>query len=101
MNAKMEFDNDFGTSSSGKLRRPWVAFFHVIFRAAALVLYLLGNTFAVSFIGVFVGVILLLSLDFWTVKNISGRIMVRLLQSCTRDFATLRTIGMSFFVTAR
>jgi hypothetical protein len=73
---KMDFDNDFGTDQSGKLRRPWVAFFHFFFRISALLVYLLGTTFSGSFIGIFVSVILLLSLDFWTVKNVSGRIMV-------------------------
>ena len=73
---KMDFDSDFGTDQNKSLKRPWVAFFHFFFRISALVVYLFGTTFSGSFIGVFVTVILLLSLDFWTVKNISGRIMV-------------------------
>ena len=74
---KMDFDSDFGVDQNKSLRRPWVAFFHFFFRITALVVYLFGSTFSGSFIGVFVTVILLLSLDFWTVKNISGRILVR------------------------
>ena len=73
---KMDFDSDFGTESNKSLKRPWVAFFHFFFRISALLVYLFGTTFSGSFIGVFVTVILLLSLDFWTVKNVSGRIMV-------------------------
>lgn len=73
---KMDFDSDFGTDSNKSLKRPWVAFFHFFFRISALLVYLFGTTFSGSFIGVFVTVILLLSLDFWTVKNVSGRIMV-------------------------
>ena len=73
---KMDFDSDFGVDQNKSLRRPWVAFFHFFFRITALVVYLFGSTFSGSFIGVFVTVILLLSLDFWTVKNISGRILV-------------------------
>jgi len=75
---KMDFDSDFGTDSNKSLKRPWVAFFHFFFRISALLVYLFGTTFSGSFIGVFVTVILLLSLDFWTVKNVSGRIMVGL-----------------------
>jgi len=74
----MDFDSDFGVDQNKSLRRPWVAFFHFFFRISALVVYLFGTQFSSSFIGVFVTVILLLSLDFWTVKNVSGRIMVGL-----------------------
>ena len=79
---KMDFDSDFGTDQNKSLKRPWVAFFHFFFRISALVVYLFGTTFSGSFIGVFVTVILLLSLDFWTVKNISGRIMVSKNHQC-------------------
>ena len=47
-----------------------------IFRVAALFVYIFGTYFSSSFIGIFVSVTLLLSLDFWTVKNVTGRIMV-------------------------
>ena len=40
--------------------------------------YLLCGWYSDSFIGSFVSIILLLSLDFWTVKNITGRFMVGL-----------------------
>ena len=40
--------------------------------------YLLCGWFSEGFIGSFVAIILLLSLDFWTVKNITGRIMAGL-----------------------
>ena len=76
---KMDFDSDFGNSDQNKLlKRPWVAFFHFFFRVSALTVYLFGTLFSGSFMGIFVSVILLLSLDFWTVKNVSGRIMVKL-----------------------
>ena len=73
---KMDFETDFDVDQNKTLRRPWVAFFHFFFRISALVIYLFGTAFSGSFIGVFVTVVLLLSLDFWTVKNVSGRIMV-------------------------
>ena len=75
---KMDFDSDFGNDQNKMLRRPWVAFFHFFFRVSALTVYLFGTLFSGSFMGIFVSVILLLSLDFWTVKNVSGRIMVSL-----------------------
>lgn len=59
-------------------RHPYVSFFHVAFRVAAILGYMLCGMFSDSFITSFVTVILLLSMDFWTVKNITGRLMVGL-----------------------
>lgn len=44
----------------------------------AVVAYLLCGWFSDSFITNFVVIVLLLSFDFWTVKNVSGRLMVGL-----------------------
>ena len=86
---KMDFDSDFGNEDQNKmLRRPWVAFFHFFFRVSALTVYLFGTLFSGSFMGIFVSVILLLSLDFWTVKNVSGRIMVSYCVLFSRIFCT-------------
>ncbi len=77
----MEFNADFGPTATGDgaaLKHPTVTFFHLLFRSAALFVYLFGSYLSSSFIGVFVSVVLLLSLDFWTVKNVSGRLMVGL-----------------------
>ena len=52
--------------------------FLFLFKAVALTLYLLGNFFTDNFILIFVFCVLLLSFDFWTVKNISGRLLVGL-----------------------
>lgn len=52
--------------------------FHLFFRGMALLTYILCGWFIDSFITSFVCVILLLSADFWTVKNITGRLMVGL-----------------------
>lgn len=57
-------------------RHPYVAFFHIAFRSTAIVVYILCGWFSDSFIASFVTVVLLLSMDFWTVKNITGRLMV-------------------------
>ncbi|KAF2367073.1 Protein of unknown function DUF846 eukaryotic [Trinorchestia longiramus] len=71
---------DFGEEDEprGHFKHPIVTLFHVGFRSAALIVFLLCGWFNVSFIGSFVTVVLLLSIDFWTVKNITGRIMVGL-----------------------
>jgi len=58
-----------------RIKHPVVTFFHLLFRTLAIIAYLLCGWFSHSFIGSFVAIILLLSLDFWTVKNITGRIM--------------------------
>lgn len=53
---------------------PIALFFHLFFRTAAIVCYLLANfLFPGNFIFAFVIIILLLAFDFWTVKKISGR----------------------------
>lgn len=59
-------------------RHPYVTFFHLFFRGAAIATYIFCGWFSDSFITSFVSVILLLSADFWTVKNITGRLMVGL-----------------------
>ncbi|CAK9796712.1 Uncharacterized Golgi apparatus membrane protein-like protein CG5021 [Anthophora plagiata] len=64
--------------NSNKLKHPYVTMFHLAFRVAAIVAYMLCGWFSNSFITSFVVVVLLLSMDFWTVKNITGRLMVGL-----------------------
>lgn len=69
---------DDGDVQKGRLKHPYVTAFHLVFRVTAIVVYMFCGWFSDSFIASFVTVILLLSLDFWTVKNITGRIMVGL-----------------------
>ncbi|XP_029170286.1 uncharacterized Golgi apparatus membrane protein-like protein CG5021 isoform X1 [Nylanderia fulva] len=64
--------------NANKLKHPYVTLFHLAFRIAAIVVYMLCGWFSNSFIASFVTVVLLLSMDFWTVKNITGRLMVGL-----------------------
>ncbi|XP_047485383.1 Golgi apparatus membrane protein TVP23 homolog B-like isoform X2 [Penaeus chinensis] len=77
-------DNDdtlgFGEEDEpkGKLKHPVVTLFHLIFRVSALVVYLFCGWYGSGFIGAFVTIVLLVSMDFWTVKNITGRLMVGL-----------------------
>lgn len=66
------------TDGIKKLSHPYVTFFHLVFRGLAIITYLLCGWFSDSFITSFVFVVLLLSADFWTVKNITGRLLVGL-----------------------
>ncbi|XP_043260663.1 putative Golgi apparatus membrane protein-like protein CG5021 isoform X2 [Colletes latitarsis] len=71
-------EEDEAGQNSNKLKHPYVTMFHLAFRIMAIVVYMLCGWFTNSFIAVFVAVVLLLSMDFWTVKNITGRLMVGL-----------------------
>jgi hypothetical protein len=53
-------------------------FFHLLFKTLALFLYIFGSWFTSNFIFTFVICIVLLAFDFWTVKNVSGRLLVGL-----------------------
>lgn len=56
----------------------WVVIFTVAFKVAALVFYLFCWILIQHFVIQFVVTVFLLALDFWTVKNVSGRILVGL-----------------------
>uniref|UniRef100_A0A6I8QIR2 Golgi apparatus membrane protein TVP23 homolog n=1 Tax=Xenopus tropicalis TaxID=8364 RepID=A0A6I8QIR2_XENTR len=70
---------DEGTRAAKKkkIRHPIASFFHLFFRISAVLVYMLSG-FSSSFIACMVTIILLLSCDFWVVKNITGRLMVGL-----------------------
>jgi len=57
---------------------PTAAVFHVAFKVAAVASYLLLGIFTKSFVVQFVLTVTLLAFDFWTVKNVSGRLLVGL-----------------------
>ncbi|XP_075073067.1 Golgi apparatus membrane protein TVP23 homolog C isoform X1 [Mixophyes fleayi] len=61
-----------------KMRHPIASFFHLFFRVSAILVYLLCELISSSFIACMVTIILLLSCDFWAVKNITGRLLVGL-----------------------
>ncbi|CAL8310077.1 unnamed protein product [Boreogadus saida] len=65
-------------SKKSNLKHPVASFFHLFFRVTAICAYLLCEVWSSSFIACMVTIILLLSCDFWTVKNITGRLMVGL-----------------------
>lgn len=59
---------------------PVCCIFHILFKALAVFVYLLGSVVehSTNFITVTVFCILLLAADFWVVKNITGRLLVGL-----------------------
>ncbi|RLN73632.1 hypothetical protein BBJ28_00004921 [Nothophytophthora sp. Chile5] len=74
-------------------KHPVAAFFHLFFKVIdadvitvpssashglALAMYLFGGIFISSYVFIFVVCILLLAFDFWTVKNVTGRLLVGL-----------------------
>ncbi|XP_056626987.1 Golgi apparatus membrane protein TVP23 homolog B [Triplophysa dalaica] len=73
------FDADEDSASrKNKVKHPLASFFHLFFRVSAILVYLLCGLFGGSFIACMVTIILLLSCDFWTVKNVTGRLLVGL-----------------------
>jgi len=71
----------FGDDSETKkktFKHPIAAFCHVIFRLVALICYFILNLFTSSFITQFIVMVLLLSIDFWVIKNVTGRLLVGL-----------------------
>ncbi|XP_068555914.1 Golgi apparatus membrane protein TVP23 homolog A isoform X1 [Anas acuta] len=61
-----------------QIRHPLATFFHLFFRVSAIITYLFCDWFSNSFVACFVTILLLLSFDFWSVKNVTGRLLVGL-----------------------
>eukprot|EP00760_Papus_ankaliazontas_P002501 PhM_4_TR11044/c0_g2_i1/m.87632 len=57
---------------------PVASTFHILFKVAAIIVYLVGNFVSGSYVGVFITCTLLIAADFWTVKNVTGRLLVGL-----------------------
>jgi len=58
---------------------PFVVLFHLLFKVAALVTYLIGSLITGgSFVVPFIFTCMFLALDFWVTKNVSGRLLVGL-----------------------
>jgi hypothetical protein len=57
---------------------PPFQIFHLLFKSLALLVYIFSGVFTSNYIFVAVVVILLLAFDFWTVKNVTGRLLVGL-----------------------
>ena len=61
-----------------KSSHPIALIFHLLFKITAFVVFLLGNTIFNSYVLIFVICTLSLAFDFWTTKNVSGRLLVGL-----------------------
>jgi len=71
-------DENEQVTAKKNIGHPVAVFSHLVFRVLAILTYLLCGLFSSGFIVNFVAIIVLLSLDFWTVKNITGRLLVGL-----------------------
>eukprot|EP01114_Cavostelium_apophysatum_P013182 TRINITY_DN3130_c0_g1_i1.p1 TRINITY_DN3130_c0_g1~~TRINITY_DN3130_c0_g1_i1.p1 ORF type:complete len:224 (+),score=44.48 TRINITY_DN3130_c0_g1_i1:212-883(+) len=78
------YGNQSGMSDLGQklrsLHHPVASFFHVFWKLGAIFTYLFAGLLYkdTSFVYAFITCVLLLAFDFWTVKNVSGRLMVGL-----------------------
>ncbi|KRY50399.1 Golgi apparatus membrane protein TVP23 -like protein B [Trichinella britovi] len=61
-----------------RCRQPAIVAFHYLFRTIALLVYVFSEWVSGSFIVSCLSIIIFSSVDFWTVKNITGRKLVRL-----------------------
>jgi len=70
--------DDVSSVSSGPVphAHPQAAFFTVLFKGLSIGAYIFGTWFSSNFILIFVFVVLCLACDFWTVKNVTGRLLV-------------------------
>mmetsp|Transcript_150072 Transcript_150072/g.273151 ORF Transcript_150072/g.273151 Transcript_150072/m.273151 type:complete len:214 (+) Transcript_150072:55-696(+) len=59
-------------------KHPRICLFHLLFKVAALVSYIFGRHIGGDYVMTFIAVTVFNAFDFWTVKNISGRILVGL-----------------------
>ena len=62
----------------GRPSHKMVVLFHSVFKLSALIVYIGASFITNSFIGCFIMVMILLSADFWLVKNVSGRLLAGL-----------------------
>ena len=61
-----------------KSSHPTACLFHILFKGLAVTIYIMGSKFGMEDVMVTVICILLLAADFWTVKNVTGRLLVGL-----------------------
>ena len=57
---------------------PVACLFHVLFKGASIVSFVFLNAFLNEEILTFIIVVVFAAFDFWTVKNITGRLLVNL-----------------------
>lgn len=76
----MDISREFGDDSAPRngLKHPAASLFHILFRTLAIIVYLFCTSFGGGITLTFVLVVMLLAADFWTVKNVTGRLLVGL-----------------------
>ena len=75
----MDQENPGQNQPQHKYTHPIAVLFTLLFKTAALVVYIFFTIiFSESFIMTFIITVLLLAFDFYTVKNVSGRLLVGL-----------------------
>lgn len=74
----LEFGQEDQPVKRKRIEHPVSCFFHIFFRTAAISVYLFCGFTNAGFVASFITILLLLCADFWTVKNITGRLMVGL-----------------------
>ena len=62
----------------GRPSNTMVVILHTVFKLSAFIIYLCASILTSSFIACFITVMILLSADFWIVKNLSGRLLAGL-----------------------
>jgi ABC-type xylose transport system permease subunit len=68
-------ENNNGVEST---KHPTALLVHVVFKCSAILVYVFCNWFSDDFVVIFVLLTLLLTMDFWWTKNVSGRLLVGL-----------------------
>ena len=66
------------TNFISKAKNPGIIFFTIFFKGLAMTFFLFLDIFSIPETLIFILVVILNSLDFWFVKNISGRILIGL-----------------------
>nr|XP_039248111.1 Golgi apparatus membrane protein TVP23 homolog B-like [Styela clava] len=74
----LEFGEEDKPQKKKRIAHPVACFFHLFFRVSAIIIYLFCGLTNSGFVASFISILLMLCADFWTVKNISGRLLVGL-----------------------
>ncbi len=66
------------TFNLSKATHPAVCMLHIGFKAGSIFCYLFFRVITMSSVHTFISVVLFCAVDFWYVKNVSGRLLVGL-----------------------
>ncbi|XP_064233862.1 Golgi apparatus membrane protein TVP23 homolog B-like [Aotus nancymaae] len=72
------FDAEEKTTNRQKKSKNQASFFHLFFQVSAIIICLLCELLSSSFIAYMMTIILLLSCDLWTAKNVTSKVIVDL-----------------------